>query len=109
MAFATSMAYSTRLQQHCAKPRLRHEAELEVDLTAREHDSDASIGEFELIERFFGRPTPVDAYVALGTGDDCALLAARPGEQWAVSTDTLIEGTHFFSGVDPLSLIHISE
>lgn len=62
-----------------------------------------SIGEFELIERFFKRPIERDA-VALGIGDDCALLAARPGEQWAVSTDTLIEGVHFLSGVNPDSL-----
>ena len=102
------MACSTRLQQHCAKPRLRHGADLEVDLTAREQRSEASIGEFELIERFFGRPTAVDTYVALGTGDDCALLAAGPDEQWAVSTDTLIEGVHFFSSVDPAALGHKS-
>jgi thiamine-monophosphate kinase len=38
------------------------------------------VGEFDLIERFFKRPTPVDRYVALGIGDDCALLTAAPGE-----------------------------
>ena len=62
----------------------------------REQASDMSIGEFDLIERFFRRPTPVDTYVAVGAGDDCALLAADAGEQWAVSTDTLIERVHFF-------------
>ena len=102
------MACSTRLQQHCAKPRLRHGADLEVDLTAPEPGSDASIGEFALIERFFGRPTAADSYVAVGTGDDCALLAASAVEQWAVSTDTLIEGVHFFSNVDAAALGHKS-
>lgn len=39
-------------------------------------------------------------------GDDCALLSAGAGEQWAVSTDTLIQGVHFFSDVDPAALGH---
>ena len=35
----------------------------------------AGLGEFELIARYFQRPTrPLDAGVALGVGDDCALL-----------------------------------
>lgn len=102
------MECSTRLQQDCAKLRLRHEANFEVDLTLREQVSDISIGEFQLIERFFKRPTSVDKYVALGAGDDCALLAAGPGEQWAVSTDTLIEGVHFLSNVDSAALGHKS-
>ena len=100
------MAYSTRWQRHCVRPRLLHEADLEVDLIRRKHASGNSIGEFDLIERFFKRSTPVDAYVAVGAGDDCALLAAGPGEQWAVSIDTLIEGVHFLSNVDPSSLGH---
>ncbi|HEV7213540.1 MAG TPA: thiamine-phosphate kinase, partial [Chloroflexota bacterium] len=33
--------------------------------------------------------------VALGIGDDCALLRARPGEQIAVTTDLSIDGRHF--------------
>ncbi|HVG04004.1 MAG TPA: thiamine-phosphate kinase [Burkholderiaceae bacterium] len=77
----------------------------EVDLTGRENTSD-SINEFELIERFFRRPTNKDSHVALGPGDDCALLAAGTGEQWAVSTDTLIEGVHFFANVDAAALGH---
>ncbi len=80
----------------------------EVDLTDRDHASAVSIGEFELIERFFKRSTADSAYVALGAGDDCALLATRPGEQWAVSTDALIEGVHFLSDVDPAALGHKS-
>ena len=102
------MAYSTRWQRHCVRPRLRHEVDPEVDLILREQASDISIGEFELIERFFRRPTPIDKYVAVGSGDDCALLAADAGEQWAVSTDTLIEGVHFLSDVDPAALGHKS-
>lgn len=66
-----------------------------------------ALGEFELIERLFRRPQ--DAHrgrVALGGGDDCALLTVQPGEQWAVSTDTLVEGRHFLPTVDPQALGH---
>ena len=34
------------------------------------------------------------------------MLAAGVGEHWAVSTDTLIQGVHFFSDVDPAALGH---
>ena len=98
------MECSTRSRQDCAKPRLPRE----VDLTARAHGSDVSIGEFQLIERFFRRSAPGGPYVALGGGDDCALLAGAAGKHWAVSTDTLIEGVHFFPNVDPAALGHKS-
>jgi len=61
------------------------------------------MGEFELIQRFFARPS---RRAALGTGDDCALLAPAPGMQLAVSSDMLVEGRHFLSTVDPARLGH---
>ena len=73
------------------------------------------MGEFELIERFFNRnqaatpaPTAPEApdSIALGIGDDCALLQPAPGMQLAVSTDLLVEGRHFFADVDPAALGH---
>lgn len=52
------------------------------------------MGEFELIQRFFsGHDGAAD--VALGVGDDAALLLPPAGEQLAVSTDTLVAGRHF--------------
>lgn len=33
--------------------------------------------------------------IALGIGDDCAVLRARPGEEIAVTTDLSIDGRHF--------------
>jgi thiamine-monophosphate kinase len=66
-----------------------------------------SLGEFDLIERFFWRPDgqgPRRAVV--GNGDDCAILAPSAGMQLAVSTDTLVEGRHFLSTVDPRRLGH---
>lgn len=61
------------------------------------------MGEFELIQRFFARPS---RRAALGTGDDCALLAPAPGMQLAVSSDMLVEGRHFLSTVNPHHLGH---
>ena len=63
------------------------------------------MGEFELIDRFFRRSTGGRG-VALGIGDDCALLAPQPGMQLAVSSDLLLEGRHFFRDVDPQRLGH---
>lgn len=65
------------------------------------------MGEFELIRRHFQRPGVAwPGQVALGIGDDCALLRPAPGHQLAVSTDMLVEGRHFFADVDPASLGH---
>ena len=61
------------------------------------------MGEFELINSYFKRPT---RRAVLGGGDDCALLAAGPGQHWAISTDMLVEGRHFLPTVDPESLGH---
>ncbi len=67
------------------------------------------MGEFELIRRYFDRrhaKTGLGNPVALGIGDDCALLAPRPGTQLAISTDMLVEGRHFFADVGPEALGH---
>lgn len=62
-----------------------------------------SIGEFDLIARYFERPA---RRAALGIGDDCALLALPPGMQLATSCDMLVEGRHFLSTVAPERLGH---
>lgn len=64
------------------------------------------MSEFELIRRYFTRNRPHGARVALGVGDDCALLNPQPGLQLAVSTDMLVSGRHFFPDVDPEDLGH---
>ncbi len=61
------------------------------------------LGEFDLIRQFFTRRP---ACAVLGVGDDCALLSPTPGQQWAVSTDLLVEGRHFLSTVPPDRLGH---
>ncbi len=58
-------------------------------------------GEFDLIARYFARATPS---AVLGPGDDCALVAPAPGKQLAITTDMLVEGTHFLPGTNPKNL-----
>jgi thiamine-monophosphate kinase len=53
------------------------------------------VTEFELIQRYFslkGQPRPD---VALGIGDDAALLNPPAGQQLAIAIDTLVQGVHF--------------
>ena len=65
------------------------------------------MGEFELIARHFTRPgRTARPALALGVGDDCALLQPAPGQQLAISTDMLVEGRHFLSTVAPERLGH---
>jgi thiamine-monophosphate kinase len=71
--------------------------------------------EFELIKKYFDRParrtqdgSRIAASVALGIGDDAALLHPQPGMELAVSTDLLLEGRHFSAGADPRRLGHKS-
>ena len=59
--------------------------------------------EFDLIQRHFTRPA---ANAVLGVGDDCALLSVTNGMDLAISTDTMVSGTHFFPDVDPEHLGH---
>lgn len=68
-----------------------------------------SIGEFELIRRYFvrdkiivpGHPSVGAAQVVLGIGDDAALLDVPEGERLVVTTDTLVSGRHFLPNADP--------
>lgn len=57
--------------------------------------------EFELIARYFTRPSRERQ----GVGDDCALIDVG-ARTLALTCDMLIEGRHFFSDVDPAALGH---
>jgi len=61
------------------------------------------MGEFELIDRYF-KFSKTGNGLSVGVGDDCAIMVPMLGTQWAVSSDMLVEGRHFFSDVDPYSL-----
>jgi thiamine-monophosphate kinase len=65
--------------------------------------ADRDSSEFDLIARHFTRPA---ANAVLGVGDDCALVDVTNGMDLAVSTDTMVLGTHFFPDVDPENLGH---
>ena len=65
-------------------------------------------GEFELINRFFTRPKADRHDVKRGIGDDCALLKVDSQQLLAVSTDTLVLGTHFLPDIDPADLAYKS-
>ena len=51
-----------------------------------------SLDEFEIIARYFTRPTE-DPDVLLGIGDDAAVVQASGSV--VIATDTLVEGVHF--------------
>ena len=62
-------------------------------------------GEFEIIERIrqIMEEVAVPEKGSMGIGDDCAVIEA--GGQIIVSTDMLVEGSHFlFSDIDPYDL-----
>jgi thiamine-monophosphate kinase len=59
------------------------------------------VAEFELINRYFRRPT---RHTALGIGDDGAIVRPAPGMEIVVSTDMLVAGTHFLPDTDPENL-----
>ncbi|MDH1265488.1 thiamine-phosphate kinase [Pseudomonas sp. GD03944] len=64
------------------------------------------MGEFELIRQYFAAAPCARGGegVALGIGDDCALLELAADQQLAVSTDTLVDGVHVPQGADPFLL-----
>ena len=70
------------------------------------HSESSPLGEFDLIQRFFKagadamRPNDENV-IALGIGDDCALLKIAAGEEIVITSDMLVEGRHFFMNADP--------
>lgn len=67
-----------------------------------------SLGEFDLIQRFFAAQGRERPDVLLGVGDDAALLRPPVGMDLAVTQDTLVESVHFLAGTDPARLGHKS-
>jgi len=62
-----------------------------------------ALSEFEIIRRFFTFPA---RSAVLGVGDDAAIVRARPGYEWVMTTDMLVAGRHFAHGADPGRLGH---
>ena len=53
------------------------------------------LGEFELIDRWFRRPSRDAPGVVLGIGDDAALLRVPDGHELVAAIDTIVAGRHF--------------
>ena len=62
--------------------------------------------EFALIDRYFAAHPRHRPDVALGIGDDGALLVPPPDQQLVVTLDTLIADVHFFANADPEGIGH---
>lgn len=63
-------------------------------------------GEFEIIEKYFSKQRLSRPDVVLGQGDDCAIVSVPIGQQIAISTDTLVAGTHFLENANPSWVAH---
>src|SRR5919106_277999 len=68
----------------------------------RKHGGGESLGEFEIIARYFAPLAPDSA--ALSLRDDAAVLVVTEGYELVASCDTLVEGVHFLSEDPPDSL-----
>lgn len=66
------------------------------------------MNEFSLIERYFSdigfSSTQQFPHVALGVGDDCALLDLPVGHSLAVSSDSFVAGVHFPAAAAPYDI-----
>ncbi|AYN24623.1 thiamine-phosphate kinase [Buchnera aphidicola] len=62
--------------------------------------------EFEIISKFFKDRQKKDKNQIKGIGDDSALIKIPKNNLLAVSTDTLVEGTHFLKNIDPKDLAY---
>ena len=65
------------------------------------------MNEFDLIQSYFNWEK-TDPSIELGVGDDAALFNLNPGHQLVTSTDTLVEGIHFFKDASPRDIAYKS-
>lgn len=65
-----------------------------------------TMNEFDLIDRFFKNQPITRNDVALGIGDDGALICVPPFCQLVVTTDTLVAGNHFLPNACPAKIAH---
>ena len=61
------------------------------------------LGERSVVERIQARLPPAPAAVAVGIGDDAAVVEPDRGELIVVTTDTLVEGVHFDRSISSAS------
>ncbi|MFT8989176.1 MAG: thiamine-phosphate kinase [Gluconobacter albidus] len=70
-------------------------------MTGRSDSENAGSGEFSFIARHF---RPLAGAEALDLRDDCALMRCPEGEEFAISTDTMVENVHFLPDDPPETL-----
>ncbi|MDF2154957.1 thiamine-phosphate kinase [Vibrio sp. CAU 1672] len=63
-------------------------------------------GEFSLIDHYLVGRQKQRKDVHLAAGDDCALVKAPANVEIAISTDTLVAGTHFLADANPAWVAH---
>jgi thiamine-monophosphate kinase len=68
-------------------------------------ESISSLGEHALIARLRARVPTLPESVALGIGDDAAVLAPPRGEHVVVTTDSLVEDVHFRRAWTPMDAV----
>lgn len=64
------------------------------------------LGEFNLIDKYFSARQTQRKDVHLALGDDCAIVKAPENSRIAISTDTLVAGTHFLADANPAWVAH---
>lgn len=63
-------------------------------------------GEFDLIKKYFNNRQSQRKDVSISLGDDCALVTPPHNMRIAISTDTLVAGTHFLQEANPAWVAH---
>ncbi len=63
-------------------------------------------GEFSLIEKYFANRQTQRKDVQISLGDDCAVVRSPDNVRIAISTDTLVAGTHFLPDANPAWVAH---
>ncbi|MHA2938633.1 thiamine-phosphate kinase [Vibrio sp. RC27] len=63
-------------------------------------------GEFSLINRYFIKKQSERKDVHLDIGDDCAIVKVPENSRLAITTDTMVAGTHFLPDANPKWIAH---
>lgn len=67
------------------------------------------MGEFDLITEYFSKHKQLSRKdIMLSIGDDCAITQIKSGQNIAITTDTLVSGTHFLPTISPTDLAYKS-
>lgn len=63
--------------------------------------------EFDIIRQYFNASSRAPRKdVALAIGDDCAITEIKANQRLAITTDTLVEGIHFFADISAADLAY---